>query len=389
MSKASATGQITVISNGTTYNALLQSDIGDIVQSYEGTSDSPVKVSPDFSESGTKKPTIMLMLFSAERGNGNALSNVSNDNVKWFINENVQLNFDSNGLSTNSFGGASGHFKKTTYIVSGSNNSSIEVPAIKIQKNLVAINDGSSFTIKAQCVAPVLNSSVELSATYQVIITTAADVTKKVSIAAADSHPFTILEKKGACRVVALIDGVETNDSSYKYAWSLFRNGKWEDRTDGNGNSNVSGKPNYLDVFETEVDSHGLVKVVVSKNGAVYGSDIANISDSSDPYLIYPNPKEVIRNASGIDTDDAPDNYNKGTAAAEVFTVGDGRTIRYKPILKPESANPNQQQKYVMYMYDFNGNDILSFTEPAKHFDVNCEDVAAYGGSIYIIQTSD
>lgn len=388
MSKASAVGQITVISNGTTYNALLQSDVGDIVQSYEGEYSSPTKVYPDYAASGAKQPTIMLMLFSAERGNGNALSNIDNNNVKWFLNENIQLNFDGKGLSTNELGGTTGHFQKTTYTVSYG-NSSIEVPAIKIKKNLVGINMGMSFTIKAQCVAPVLNSSVELSATYQVVVTTATDVTKKVSIAAADTHPFTIMEKKGSCRVVAFIDGVETNDSDYKYDWSLFRNGKWESRTNADGTSNVSGKPNYLDVFEEEVDSHGLVKVVVTKNGTVYGSDIANISDSSDPYLIYPNPKEVILNQNKIDTDTNPDDYSIGTPAAEVFTVGDGRTIRYKPILKPESANRDKSQKYIMYMYDFSGNDILSFTTPAKHFDVACDDVAAYGGSIYIIQTSD
>ena len=388
MSKASAVGQITVISNGTTYNALLQSDVGDIVQSYEGEYSSPTKVYPDYAASGAKQPTIMLMLFSAERGNGNALSEISNDNVTWFLNENVQLTFDGKGLSTNELGGTTGHFEKTRYTVAYGNRS-IDVPAIKIKKNLVGINMGMSFTIKAQCVAPVLNSSVELSATYQVVVTTATDVTKKVSIAAADTHPFTILEKKGSCRVVAYIDGVETNDSDYKYAWSLFRNGKWESRTNADGTSNVSGKPNHLDVFEVEVDSHGLVKVVVTKNGTVYGSDIANISDSSDPYLIYPNPKEVIIDGNGGDTDNHPDDYGYGTPAAEVFTVGDGRTIRYKPILKPESANQDKSQKYIMYMYDFNGNEILSFATPAKHFDVNCDDVAAYGGSIYIIQTSD
>lgn len=383
MSKASAVGQITVISNGTTYNALLQCQIGDIVQSYEGSISSPTKVSPDFEASGTTKPIIMLMLFSAERGNGHALSNVSNDNVSWYINENVKLTFDGNGVSTNSFGGKSGHFQKTTYTVSADGGTSVQVPALKVVKNIVGVNDGSSFTIKAKCIAPVINSSVELSATYQVVVTTATDVTKKVSIAADDNHPFTILSKKGSCRVVAWVDGAETNDSSYTYAWSLFRNGKWETKT------SVSGKPNRLDINEEEVDSHGLVKVVVSKGGAAYGSDIANISDSSDPYMIYPNPKEVIRNSAGTDTDTAPDDYSKGDAASEVFTVGDGRTIRYKPILKPESANPNKTQKYIMYIYDLNGNEVKSYTTAAKHFDVKSEEITPYSSVVYIIQTTD
>ena len=379
MSKASAVGQITVVSNGTTYNALLQCNIGDIVQSYEGSSTSPTTISPNYEASGAVKPILMLMLFSAEKGNGNALSNVDNEKVSWYINQTVQLEFDGNGLSTNKFGKNIGHFQKTTFVV----GVSIEVPALKVMKNLVEINDGSSFTITAKCIAPVTNSSVELSDTYQVLVSAGNDVTKKVSIAADDTHPFTILSKRGSCRVIALIEGAETNDSSYSYVWKLFRNGVWETKMC------VSGKPNRLDINEEDVDSFGIVKVEVSKDGSSFGSDIQTISDSSDPYTIYPNPKEVTRNASGVDMDTAPDDYTKGDAAVETFTVGDERTIRYKPILKPESANPNKAQTYKMYLYDNSGNEITTFTTPAKHFDVESNVVAPYMGCTYIIQTSD
>lgn len=381
MSKASAVGQITVVSNGTTYNALLQCNIGDIVQSYEGSASSPTKVSPDYEASGAVKPILMLMLFSAEKGNGNALSNVDNTKVSWLINQNINIEFNGNGISTGDY---DGYFQKTTYVVQGE-SSSVEVPALKILKNLVSINDGSSFTITAKCVAPVTNSSVELSDTYQVVITTATDATKKVSIAADDSHPFTILTKNGTCRVIALVDGAETNDTSYKYVWKLFRNGTWETKTC------VTGKPNRLDINETDVDSFGIVKVEVTKDGTLYGTDIQTISDSSDPYTIYPNPKEVIFNNKGVDTESDADknDYTKGVAAAETFTVGDGRIIRYKPILNPDSANKNKSQTYKMFIYDNSGNDIQSFTTPAKYFDVRSDVISPYAGCTYIIQTSD
>lgn len=380
MSKASAVGQITVTSNGTTYNTLLQCDIGDIIQSYEGEPKSPTKVSPDYEASGAKKPTLELLIFSSERGNGNALSNVSNENTNWYINQNIKIEFDENGLSTGDY---SGIFKKTTEVVTGEGKEQITVPALKVMKNLVSVNLGSSFTITAKCIAPVTNSSVELSAIYQVVVTTAADATKKVSIAADDSHPFTILQKGGTCRVVALIDGAETNDTSYTYVWKLYRNGEWEVKT------SVTGKPNRLDVNESDIDSFGLVKVEVTKSGASYGSDIQTISDSSDPYTIYPNPKEVVLDQSGNDTDKFVDDYTKGDAAVETFTVGDGRTIRYKPILKPESANKDKSQTYKMYIYDNSGNEILSFTTPARHFDVKSDSITPHYGCTYIIQTSD
>lgn len=383
MAKASAVGQITVVSNGTTYNALLQCSIGDIVQSYEGNISSPTKVSPDYEASGATKPILMFMLFSAEKGNGNALSNIDNSKVSWAINQTVNLTFNESGISTNVWGGQSGHFQKTTFVVTGDGGKSVEVPALKILKNLVSINDGSSFTITAKCIAPVLNSSVELSDTYQVIITTASDVTKKVSIAADDTHPFTILTKDGTCRVVALIDGAETNDTSYKCVWKLFRNGAWETKT------SVNGKPNRLDISEADVDSFGIVKVEVTKDGSSYGTDIQTISDASDPYTIYANPKEVVKTSGGVDTDIAPDDYTKGEAAAETFRVGDGRTIRYKPILKPESTNKDKSQTYLMYLYDNSGNEIHSFTTPARHFDVESDMITPHAGCTYIIQTSD
>lgn len=383
MSKASAVGQITVTSNGTTYNTLLQCNIGDIVQSFEGSVSSPTKVSPNYEASGATKPILMLLIFSAEKGNGNALSNIDSSKVSWIINQSVELKFNDSGISTNTWGGQSGHFQKTTYVVTGEGGVSIEVPALKVLKNLISINDGSSFTITASCTAPVTNSSVDLSDTYQVVITTATDATKKVSIAADDTHPFTIMEKGGTCRVVALIDGAETNDTSYKYVWKLFRNGTWEVKTC------VSGKPNRLDINEADIDSFGIVKVEVTKNGTSYGTDIQTISDASDPYTIYPNPKEVTKTSEGVDTDSSPDDYSKGEPAAETFTVGDGRIIRYKPILKPESANKNKTQQYLMYIYDNSGNEIHTFSTPAKHFDVPSDMITPHAGCTYIIQTSD
>lgn len=383
MSKASAVGQITVISNGTSYNAFLQCQLGDIVQTYQGNIDAPENITPNYEASGAEKPIIMLMLFSSEKGNGNALSNVSNDKVTWFINTNIQIKFDgSTNLSTNSFGGETGHFLKTTYTISNGSES-IVVPALKVMKNLVKINGGSSFTISASCIAPVTNTSVQLEAYYQVFISTAADVTKKVSIAAADTHPFTILTKKGTCEVKALVDGAETSSSDYSYVWKLFRNGEWTEK------AAVDGKPNHLIVSEEEVDTFGLVKVEVSKGGALYGSDIATVSDKSDPYTIYPNPKEVVYDSSGNDTDKFPDDYTKGDAASETFTVNDGRVIRYKPILKPESANQDKTQTYKMYLYDVNGNPVKDYTTAAKHFDIKNNEVASFGTIVYIIQTSD
>lgn len=383
MTKASVTGQISVTSNGTTYNPVLQCNIGDIVQTYQGSIESPENITPNFEASGSTKPIIMLMLFSAERGNGNALANIDNSKVSWYINKTVLLEFDADtGLSTNIFGNASGHFQKTTHTVSDGNES-IVVPALKVLKNIVRVNDGSSFTINSSCIAPVDNSSINLDGQYQVFVSTAQDATKKVSIAADDTHPFTIMTKKGTCQVVAYVDGAETNDTSYSYVWKLFRNGAWETK------QSVSGKPNRLVINEEEVDTFGLVKVEVSKGGALYGSDIASIADKSDPYTIYPNPKEVVLDSLGNDTDVNPDDYSKGDAAAEVFKVGDGRTIRYKPILKPESANPNKTQTYKMYLNDYSGNEIAKFETPAKHFDVKSSVVTPYNGTIYIIQTSD
>lgn len=69
MSKGTVTGQVTVISDGTTFFPILQCTIGDLYQSYKGDPASPTNVSPNF-ETIESKPLIVFQAFSAQEATG-------------------------------------------------------------------------------------------------------------------------------------------------------------------------------------------------------------------------------------------------------------------------------------------------------------------------------
>ena len=83
--KASTTGQITVVSNGTTFYTVIQCQLGDLYQTYLGDVDAPTNIAPDFEASGVTKPVLVFLAYSSEVGSGNGLASIENANMHWFI----------------------------------------------------------------------------------------------------------------------------------------------------------------------------------------------------------------------------------------------------------------------------------------------------------------
>lgn len=108
MGKATVTGQITVTSNGTTLHTILQCTTGDVYQNYDGDPASPSNVVPNFEASGETKPKLVMQAYSAEQGAGNSFD-LTRGTPTWIV-AGVALTFNASHVSTNSFGGAAGHF---------------------------------------------------------------------------------------------------------------------------------------------------------------------------------------------------------------------------------------------------------------------------------------
>lgn len=153
MSKATVTGQITVTSNGTTLHTILQCTTGDVYQNYDGDPASPSNVVPNFEASGATKPKLVMQAYSAEQGAGNSFD-LTRGTPTWIV-AGVALTFNASHVSTNSFDGAAGHFTE------GSDASGN--PTLTVNKNLVNINGGDSFTIICKVDISISNTNVKTS----------------------------------------------------------------------------------------------------------------------------------------------------------------------------------------------------------------------------------
>ncbi len=361
MAKASTTGQITVVSNGNTYYTVIQCQLGDLYQTYLGSTDSPTNITPDFEASGATKPMLVFLAYSSEVGNGNGLATIDTDSIHWYIGT-TELTFNSSGVSTNTLGGTTGHFTKTTQVIGD-----VTVPALKVNKNLVKVNDCQSFLIRGEVAISITNSSVNLSSAYQVSITIGTENTKHVTIIAGDTNYFTIYQKGGNCKLKAQVDNKDAAGLGYTFKWYIAGdNGAWELQTETS---------DVFTILETQVNSSALVKLEVYKGSDLYGMDVQTVNDSSDPYNIHANPCD-----------------KNGFATAEQFTTGETKSIYYKPILWYNDNGTKSivdGQKFKMYIFDNAGISIASYDTAATSFEVTSADIVKHSGATYIIQTSD
>lgn len=314
MSKSSATSRIVCISNGTTYTPYLQCNQGDLNQFYDDTGN-PF---PTFGNTNT--PKLYFFAYSSEDA-GSSVA-IDDANIAWEVNG-VLLTF-SGGVSTNVFNNETGHFRKETTTLDGE-----KVQTLTVIKNLVNINNKSSFNIKA--VGTVLNgnTSVDLPAIFPVTIAKGEIGSRKVRIQSPANFagkPFTISKKptydeKGNIENIdgsytlleaVVITTAANSDSTFKYKWYKQVSGEWVF-------TNLTSK--VITVTNAMVEGSALFKAVVytgdGDQAQEYGSDIQNVNDVSDPYQVHIN---------------CVDSFGAGAKpAVEVSYKGSGVPIRYAP----------------------------------------------------------
>lgn len=355
MSKATVTGQITVTSNGTTLHTILQCTTGDVYQNYDGNPASPSNVVPNFEASGATKPNLVMQAYSAEQGAGNSFD-LTKGTPTW-ICAGVTLTFNASHVSTNSFGGVTGHFTE------GSDASGN--PTLTVNKNLVNINGGDSFTIICKVDISISNTNVKLQAMYPVYIAEGVVDSKRVNIiATSDKNLFTITEKGGTCTVKAQVtDGNIVTSTGYTFKWYLPDDGGgWALKQDSTSAT--------FTINETDVDSSIIVKCEAYKGRDFYASDTQTINDVSDEYIIYPNP---------TDGNDNP--------VAENFIQNSGGKIVYKPYMRKRGSTANETGvTFSMSLYSNAGVPINSaITKSGNTFTITEAGIRDYKGAVYSI----
>ena len=355
MSKATVTGQITVTSNGTTLHTILQCTTGDVYQNYDGNPASPSRVVPDFGADGATKPKLVMQAYSAEQGAGNSFD-LTKGTPTWIV-AGVALTFNASHVSTNSLGGATGHFTE------GSDASGN--PTLTVNKNLVNINGGDSFTIICKVDISISNTNVKLQAMYPVYIAEGVTDSKRMNIIATSTkNLFTITEKGGTCTVKAQVtDGSTVTSTGYTFKWYLpDASGGWVLKQD-------SDSPTFT-INETDVDSSILVKCEAYKAGSFYASDTQTVNDVSDEYIIFPNPTD-----------------GNGNAVAENFIQNSGGSIVYVPYMRKRGSKTNiEDVAFSMALYSNSGIPISGAPiVSGNKFTVTESAIRAYKGAVYVI----
>lgn len=322
MSEASKVGQVVFSQKSGIYMPALMCDKGDLYQEYDGDAGAPSNVALDFS---VMKPVLSYILTSSRVAEGVVVPS----SVKWYFND-VEILFSGN-VSTNTFGGETGHFKFVPY-QAGVNN----YYGLQIVKNLVKASTAASCTIKAVGTVTVGNVSDEIQFVYSIPVTKGVGNQKVVTIASGDNKYFAIREKGGSVILTAVARmGASELTANLAYRWFRMVNGAWQVITGQTGKN--------LTVTDGMVDTTGIFKVEVSQSGNLIGIDTQTVMDLSDPYDIITNPvpeDETIVSGSGGSVTYTPILVKRGqtTKAKETlfcFSFMDSAGV----VLNPATAN--------------------------------------------------
>lgn len=337
MSKAQVSRTVKFISKAGTFTAMIQSSRGQLWQSYSGTASAPTDITPNY-ESLTSKPELMFVVVSSRTAVGaTPLAN----KPTWYFGS-TQINFTS-GTSTGAFNGV---FEEI--------NPSTGQPyyGIRILKNLVTLADGSAVAIKA--VGTITGSNytdtVQAMTTINIYPQTGdgaqidvIDVTEVAPNVYGRNFTFDSDNQNIEMKVESYIGSVRVDSTAQQisenvitYQWQKISNGAWTN-VSGSG-THKTGTEQYLIVNEKDVMTYAKYRCRVMKNGNLIGYGKANLMDSTDPYIIEPNPSpqdETIDESVGNNVTYTPrivSRSNPGVTPSEfanakfnfTFTTSDG-----------------------------------------------------------------
>lgn len=315
MSQASSVRQVQYTRRGNVFMPYIQSSLGDLFQEYQGTSDRPETISPDYV---TLRPMLSLIITSSLVSQGVVVPTA----VDWYFNG-TKLTFGPDRLSTNSFGGEVGHFENVPYAAGMQN-----YYALRLRKNLVKASGGAACLLKAEAAVGVGNTSDRIQAIYSIPITVGVGNAKRVTIMAGDNHFFTLTDQGQSCllKSVAWL-GSDQLSAGLTYKWYALQGGVWQILSGQTGQT--------LAVTNNMVNSSGQFMVEVFQNGTLIGTDVQTVVDASDPLDILSNPDP----------------------ASETIEEGSGGTVTYAPVLvKRGSTAKFKDTKFFFTALDAAGN---------------------------------
>ena len=299
MSYGSASYQCVYITDDATYTMVLIGAGGDLFQMYKGSPLNPDAVMPPWDGLAlADRPVLKVVLMSSDATKGEqALSDMvlTDDKItKWLVND-EELTFNNAGLSTG--GSWNGLFSK----IEAGVEAAYPFGGLRVNGNLVTAVGGLPIVIT--CVLGVETNKagdyVTIHSSYPVRILQVSGESAMADIYCAAGQSFALDEDNPSvtAQVRCWRNGTLLAPTDYTVVWYLFVDGEWVEKS----------RAATFSVTRDDVHTFGQIKAECWSTGAqpaLIASDMQTLSDSSDPFIIYPNPTPAdgkIRQTGGPD----------------------------------------------------------------------------------------
>ena len=320
MSKVQVSRQVKFISKAGTYTAMLQCNRGQLWQSFQGTAASPSNITPDYA-SMQEKPVLRFVVVSSRSANAAVVSGTP----KWY--------FGNTWINSTSINAIDTAYRSYFELVNPDVANGQYYYGLRIKANLVALAQGSAISIKAE--GTIAGQGFEDSVKAETVVNIYPQTEASAQIDIIDISPTGVAGVTGKnftfdsedenilMRVDTYVGGAIVDSSLLTYQWQKIVNGAWVNVT-GSG-TNLTGAERQLQVNEKDVHTYAKYRCQVKRGNELLGYGKANIMDSTDPYIIEPNPKKYNSSGTELNTEESIEN--------------EGEYVRYSPKIVSRS-NP-------------------------------------------------
>ena len=286
MSKGQISRTVKFVHKNGTYTSMLQCSKGQLWQSYAGLPLSPTNVTPDY-DTMVDKPVIYFVCVSSRTRASNALVSTP----AWYFGNHCINSDNANAIDS----AYSQYFELVMPNVANGQN----YYGLRIKKNLVALAQGSSVNIKA--VGTISGAGFQDEVHAETVINIypqngegaqidIVDVTNVGGGVIGRNFTFDEENQNITMKVESYVGSIRQDESAAQissnvitYQWQRILNGAWVNVATGGTNQTLT-------VNEQDVTTYAKYRCRVEKGGKLLGYGTANLMDSTDPYVIDPNP---------------------------------------------------------------------------------------------------
>lgn len=317
MSKVRVSRQVKFISKAGTYTAMIQCNRGQLWQSFQGTAATPSNITPDYA-SLQDKPVLRFVVVSSRSANAAVVSGTP----RWYFGS-AQINSANiNQIDT--------AYQSYFELVNPDIPNGQYYYGLRIKANLVTLAQGSAVGIKAIGTVSGQNFEDTVQAETTVNIYPQTEASAQIDIldisptgtvgVTGKNFTFDHEDENIVMKVDTYVGGAIVSPALLTYRWEKVSNGAWTLVSEGTGTSYQQ-----LTVNEKDVHTYAKYRCRVKRGDELLGYGKANLMDSTDPYIIEPNPQKYNSSNVSLGTDESIENV--------------GEYVKYTPMIVSRS-NP-------------------------------------------------